>query len=617
MMRKRALAAAFASAALITSTFSLVHASEGLSTQSEQVTQTSSGPSNFESWGSHKTTGYGPRTHTDSQGRADGHFFPLNNLSNLGTKANSGAVLTNQGGPVVSAPTIYRIFYGHWASDACTSAGTSTPGVINNFLSTLGSSQWYKANTTYYQINSNGSYTFIQPNLTLGSCAIDPGSVGSTIDSAPNNYVSQIVLNNLSKLGTNPNGIYLVLTNADIVQTGFKTVFCGYHSSVASAGTQILFASIGDSGNNAGCVRLTTASPNSNPTADGMASVIAHEIVETASNPLGTTWWDNKRTGYENGDACAWVFGSAYVGTNSASSNTHAGSADYYLQENIPAPLTSTTVATGCVSALPTTSPTIASVSSYSVSPGMTMTITGTNFSTASNSTVVGFGGIYAAATASTPTSLTVIVPSGAKSGPLHLVTSAGVALRNSPVTVIPAIAQPTLLISNTANSNLPANNPVSLTTTGGSGSGIISFTATGTGCSVISTNLGVTSAPTTCSVTAHSSATAGFLAATSASKSFSFVGVPQSPQISLSPTAQIILNRITGIRLSTTGGQGSGASTFSTTNSGNCGLSSTTASSPTLTIVPTTGTGSCTVTVTKAASGIYLASTNSVIYTY
>jgi hypothetical protein len=43
------------------------------------------------------------------------------------------------------------------------------------------------------------------------------------------------------------------------------------------------------------------------PLAAGMISVIAHEITEAATDPIGTPWYD--RQGNENADICAWQFG--------------------------------------------------------------------------------------------------------------------------------------------------------------------------------------------------------------------------------------------------------------------------------------------------------------------
>ena len=51
----------------------------------------------------------------------------------------------------------------------------------------------------------------------------------------------------------------------------------------------------------------------------------SHEANETITDALGNAWYD--RTGYENGDKCAWNFG-APTGNYNQTINGH----HYYLQ---------------------------------------------------------------------------------------------------------------------------------------------------------------------------------------------------------------------------------------------------------------------------------------------
>ena len=58
----------------------------------------------------------------------------------------------------------------------------------------------------------------------------------------------------------------------------------------------------------------SSVSPNSNPPADAMASVFAHELVEMITDPLLNAWYD--RLGEENADKCAWTFEPTYRSTD-------------------------------------------------------------------------------------------------------------------------------------------------------------------------------------------------------------------------------------------------------------------------------------------------------------
>ena len=63
-----------------------------------------------------------------------------------------------------------------------------------------------------------------------------------------------------------------------------------------------------------------------------MASIIAHELEETVTDPDLNAWYD--RSGAENGDKCAWTFGTQYTVANGAKANVHLGARDYLIQLN-------------------------------------------------------------------------------------------------------------------------------------------------------------------------------------------------------------------------------------------------------------------------------------------
>ena len=83
------------------------------------------------------------------------------------------------------------------------------------------------------------------------------------------------------------------------------------------------------------------------------------------------------------------------------------------------------------------------------------------------------------------------------------------------------AVAQFTLFVLPTPPSGTFGNDIV-LITVGGSGDGVVTYTVTGTGCSVSGTSLNATP-PATCVVYATKAASTGYLEATSARKTFRF----------------------------------------------------------------------------------------------
>lgn len=95
------------------------------------------------------------------------------------------------------------------------------------------------------------------------------------------------------------NGIYVVMTSADVTEAGFCTVLCGWHSIMTVSGVDIKLAFVGDPVLQCprGCNPLFAGSnarlaPHSEaPGADAIASVLVHELEEAAEDPEASTGW--------------------------------------------------------------------------------------------------------------------------------------------------------------------------------------------------------------------------------------------------------------------------------------------------------------------------------------
>jgi len=128
--------------------------------------------------------------------------------------------------------------------------------------------------------------------------------------------------------------VYFVLTSQDVTaSSGFCTQYCGWHTHGTIAGSNIKYSFVGNPDRcPASCAAQTNVSPNGNVGADGMASIIAHELEEAATDPDLNAWYDNR--GYENADKCAWTFGTTYTTSNGAAANVRLGTRDYLIQRN-------------------------------------------------------------------------------------------------------------------------------------------------------------------------------------------------------------------------------------------------------------------------------------------
>ena len=148
-------------------------------------------------------------------------------------------------------------------------------------------------------------------------------------------------------------------------------------------------------------------------------------------------------------------------------------------------------------------------------------------------------------------------------------------------------------------------NSKQTLTTTGGSGTGSITYSiGSSTACTVSGATLTVTHGSGDCSVTATKAADANYQSATSTAVKVIVQPASQNP-LSVQVSSPATYN--TQQTLTTTGGGGTGAVTYSTGSSTAC-----TVSGSTLTI--TGGTGTCEVTATKAADADFQPATSTAV---
>ena len=105
--------------------------------------------------------------------------------------------------------------------------------------------------------------------------------------------------------------------------------------------------------------------------------------------------------------------------------------------------------------------PTITGFTPVSGPVGTTVTITGTNFSTTPASNIVQFNGVAAVVSASTATSITVVVPAGATTGKISVTVDGMTATSTNDFTVTTTVNQPPVISSTTAS--VPVNGIVTV----------------------------------------------------------------------------------------------------------------------------------------------------------
>jgi len=232
------------------------------------------------------------------------------------------------GGPLMLGTTnVYFIWYGNWANNTATT-------ILPFFASNIGGSAYFNINTTYY----DGNGTHVSNSVVYRGSIIDDYSQGSSLsdDAVRNIVISALTGGNPHQSGTlplDPNGIYFVLTSADVVETsGFCSQYCGFHRYMTVNQIYVKYAFIGNPEQCPSSCEPQMISPNNNPGADAMASSIARFLDELVTDPLGTAWYDDQ--GRENATKCENQFGHTGIAGNGSEYNIVLNGMQFLIQEN-------------------------------------------------------------------------------------------------------------------------------------------------------------------------------------------------------------------------------------------------------------------------------------------
>jgi hypothetical protein len=246
------------------------------------------------------------------------------------------------GSVMLGGVNVYYIWYGDaWAGNT----GTT---ILADLMNSTGGSPHYNINTTYYQgVISGKKVTKKKPVSSVvtlaGQTSVTSASGARWHGTTLSQGLIKTIVSEAISAGDVPSdtgGLYFVLTDSVTKLSGFCTSYCGWHANGAIGGQNIKYSFVGNPATQ--CPRscsVQTTSPNDNAGADGMASVIMHELEEAATDPdvsgggLSYGWYDDA-TGMENGDKCAWTFGTTYITGNGSKANMKLGARDYLIQQN-------------------------------------------------------------------------------------------------------------------------------------------------------------------------------------------------------------------------------------------------------------------------------------------
>jgi hypothetical protein len=241
--------------------------------------------------------------------------------------------MSYHGGPVIEGTVnVYTIWYGTWSS-------SSAPQIVSDYMNNIGGSPWFRINTGY----SDGSGP-VSGNVANGGSTTAPVDHGKNLtDTNIQSIVGETISAGL--LPQDTNGIYFVITSADVMEgtptrrgglSGFCDQYCGWHDHGTIGGGDVKYAFVGNPNRCPTSCQQQTTGPNgvsgADSGADGMISIISHEMAEATTDPDLNAWYD--RNGNENADKCAWTFGTTYTAANGSKANVSLGGRDYLIQQN-------------------------------------------------------------------------------------------------------------------------------------------------------------------------------------------------------------------------------------------------------------------------------------------
>ncbi|HWE64833.1 MAG TPA: hypothetical protein VHB98_24225 [Chloroflexota bacterium] len=267
---------------------------------------------------------------------ARGQVNPLLAIeSHLHSRTNN---LTYHGGPVMHVNRTYAIY---WVPSGY-SVSAKYEALINGFLQNVGAasgrtSNVYYSDTQYYDTSGSIAYSssfggaYVDTNpFPRNGCSDAYTSVCLT-DSQLQSEIARVI--SLNHWTPNASTAFFMLTAKGVGSCAgsacaFST-YCAYHSWIGSGSAATLYANMPyadtvpsncDAGQH----------PNGDD-ADATINVLSHEHNEAITDEQGTAWYD--RRGNENGDKCAWNFGTALGSTGGGQYNQVIGAGKYYLQQ--------------------------------------------------------------------------------------------------------------------------------------------------------------------------------------------------------------------------------------------------------------------------------------------
>jgi hypothetical protein len=247
--------------------------------------------------------------------------------------------LVDHGGPIMKTEKSYAIFW----DPGKLQDGTPTQGItkkykklIKRYFNDVNGSSFFKIQHQYAsqgQAPSKTDFAAVWIDHTpfpKNHCSYsDVGSNCVTDADIQARVVADAQAHGISTSDTKMFFVYTPQDEGSCFDAGCSApayeYYCAYHGYANSGSGHLIYANMPfptvSSGNN--CY-YPEGGPQQFPNdlnADAVINVTSHEQMEAITDPLLSAWWD--AAGYENGDECAWNFGSTLQNGGDVTLNGH------------------------------------------------------------------------------------------------------------------------------------------------------------------------------------------------------------------------------------------------------------------------------------------------------
>jgi hypothetical protein len=224
--------------------------------------------------------------------------------------------LIDHGGPVLSEVHVYPIFWG----PTSTTFSTSYQSSISSFFQAIECGSGTSTPTCGGHADLAKQYFRSAPAaIKFGRAFTDTSAPPKSSPSTSSIVAEAAKVIKASGSSIDPLGLYMVFTSNFPARTGY----CAWHSAgsykatTKSVATWFAVAYMPFVGTTAGCsaANLPGYIAKTSPAVDSVINVTTHELFEAMTDSLlrnQSAWYDS--AGYENGDKCAWNFGSTMNG---------------------------------------------------------------------------------------------------------------------------------------------------------------------------------------------------------------------------------------------------------------------------------------------------------------